>query len=343
MSLNYVLKSNSDLLLQTFQIGVLVGVHDAWYHANPVPEEPDIVASLVLRTIPLWSNSLKAILEPNNISLSVCSVFCHQTPQVYYSSMKGSSCELGDLLIVHLHKKSDGTFIRNALLYQAKLTAKQPYRVKTGEQDQLDLYRKWPKFKYVKSGSLTNIERDIQPKMPHTGAQYMLIDDTPPSNPKSGLLGFPNTYSIGCAMPDDYIFDHSDLCNDFLNFLLLRSGRRFFDKNDPDKDGWSDMVWDLLQSSLNKAFNRKRSGRINVPRISGDNQMLDGICFTLKTPRAMFSLSKEVIGSEKTHLLFNENNNDDIPPFRNERFGDEGGSGTSLIILETSENRNEDE
>lgn len=115
-------------------------------------------------------------------------VYCHQTPKVKYAGIGGVSCELGDLLIAHVHTSAGGHIRRNALLYQAKVSSLQPYRIPSRGRDQLRLYEEWPDFEYHHSPPLTGERRSVRPKVAHAGAQYMLIDDRPPDHPQSGLI-----------------------------------------------------------------------------------------------------------------------------------------------------------
>jgi len=117
--------------------------------------------------------------------------------------------------------------MRNALLFQAKMSAQQPYHIHTDEIYQLRLYRDWPDFEYTRSTFLTGQRRAVTPKAPHTGAQYLLIDDRPPSEPMSGLPGFPGTYPVGCCMPDESLQDHSHLAAELFNLFIFRTGCPF--------------------------------------------------------------------------------------------------------------------
>ena len=183
----------------------------------------------------------------------------------------------------------------------------------------------------------------MAPKVAHPGAQYMLIDDRPPDHPQSGLLGLPGTYPIGFCMPDDRLHDHNHLAAELLEFLLLRSGRPFAGRADASRENnWSRVVWDLLDSGVRKAFNRKRSGRHQSPRTTGDTSSFDGVSFTQTTSRAALSTVADIIGLQSANWLI-RSDDADVPPDApcNHNETSEPGSGVPVILLETSARREE--
>jgi len=337
MSIQYLLKSEQEKIITSARIGIIYGVIDAWKRRTDGPEEPDIIASLVLNTAPFFGDALFSIFEQFNIPLSMISVFCHQTPKVTFPMKNHQSCEIGDILFVYVHREQDIT-VRNALLYQAKISREQPYSVRQSDYHQLDLYMKWPSFKYVRSGRLSGKKRDVKPKGPHAGAQYMLIDDRPPSDPSSGLLGFPGTYPIGSCMPDNKLVDHNDLATELFNFLTLRSGRQFLAKNEAKRDGWSQLIWDLLTSSLSKGFSRRRSGYVDTPRLHGlDMEQLDGLSISKASRRASYSIVRDAIGSDAAGYIFRSGGGDDKYDEGSNFEEGNRGNGVSLVLIESSE------
>jgi hypothetical protein len=195
----------------------------------------------------------------------------------------------------------------------------------------------WPKFKYWRSRPLKG-EIDIVPKSRHLGAQYLLIDDRPQSEIESGLVGYPGTYPVGSCMADQVLHDHNDLATEIHAFLQTRSGRPFLEKAQAASDGWSQLVWDLIDSGLTKAFNRRRSGRVRAQRVAGDSlRFLDGSFFRGATPARLPNMIQEVLGRDGAALL--EQRDDwDTPPGDVDMVEDESpGSGTSVILIETSE------
>lgn len=346
MSLNEAIWLERVAIVETVHAAIVHGMEQTWSRCGELgtsPQEPDFVAGLVLESCPRIHAALRFLLSPYRIQSSMLAVYCHQTPKVTFSGIAGTSCELGDLLFAHVHACATGHVQRNALLYQAKVSSSQPYRVPSGDRDQLSLYTKWPDFEYHKSPPFTGERRSVAPKVAHSGAQYMLIDDRPPDHPRSGLLGLPGFYPIGSCMPDDQLHDHNHLAAELLEFLLLRSGRPFADRADASRDNdWSRVVWDLLDSGVRKAFNRRRSGRYQSPRAVGETSICDGLSFTRSMSEAAHSTVADILGPPSANRLMSPDHGD-VPPGQNRDREDrpESGSGVSVILLETSARREE--
>lgn len=342
MSVTPALWSDRDELIQAFHIATIHGILDTWRRCetqSTTPQEPDFVAGLVTESTPLIHSALNSVLSRRKISVSVCAVFCHQTPQVTFGSHPSASCELGDILFAYVHTPRNGAQRRNALLFQAKASAQQPYRIRTGEVDQLRLYRDWPDFVYTRSSFLTGQKRSVTPKTPHSGAQYLLIDDRAPTEPLSGLLGIPGTYPVGCCMPDESLRDHTHLAAELFNLLIFRTGRPFEDKHAAaKKQDWSQVVWDLLDTGVRKSFRRKNSGRRRCPRSAGDTiAMLDGMAFARASSTMSCCTASDIVGRDGARVIYG--GDDDGPPDDRDGSSDfqEPESGVSVVLIETSE------
>ncbi|MCK5347458.1 MAG: hypothetical protein KAR20_28805, partial [Candidatus Heimdallarchaeota archaeon] len=329
MSFLMTVKKVKPNLVVSARYSILVSMIEAWKNCRirgNVPEEPDFVASLVLNGTQIIENEWRNVFNSVGIQIAVTGIYCHQTPKVNFIGMKRTSCELGDLLWCHVHSDIEGNVIRNAILYQAKKSAIQPYNLPKNDDDQLKLYSTWPQFTYVNSGSLNGQARHVKPSAPRRGAQYLLIDDRPLEIQESGILGSPGTYPIGSCIPNNPIIDHCDLGLELVHSLELLSGDPFDDRETAtEENGWSKVVWDILDSSVQKTFQRVRSGNINQPRIFGATPSeIDG-CFYATSPyiRPSSSLLPELGDLSLS--------NDDIPPNRQERqLFEEGGRGVSV-------------
>ena len=207
------------------------------------------------------------------------------------------------------------------------------------ERPQLRLYTEWPDFIYQRSGSLNGQQRLVTPKTPHAGAQYLLIDDRPAQEPRSGLLDLAGTYPAGCCMPDEALYDHSDLASELFSLLLFRTGRPFDDRTAAlQTQDWSRVVWDLLDAGVRKSFNRKNSGRRNAPRFAGGSAArLDGAMLATGTSPVASLTATEILGSNGARLLFSAQ--DGEPPGDGERDmrDEESEPGVSVVLIETSE------
>lgn len=337
MSFLVTVKKVKPYLVISARYSVLVSMIEAWNNCRirgDEPQEPDIVASLVLNGTKIIENEWRNVFNSVGIQIAVTGIYCHQTPKVNFSGMKSESCELGDLLWCHVHSDINGNVIRNAILYQAKKSADQPYYLRRSDEDQFKLYSKWPAFTYVTSGTLNGQKRHVRPSAPRRGAQYLLIDDRPPEGLDSGILGSLGNYPIGSCIPNNPIIYHCDLGLELVHSLELLSGDPFDDNVTAFRQkGWSRVVWDILKSSAEKAFRRSRSGYSKQPRTTGASPSeLDG-CFYATSPN--IRPSRRSLLQELVDFSFS---NDDIPPNRPEeqRF-DKGVGGVSVVLLETYE------
>lgn len=133
---------------------------------NSPSDEPSAVAALMLVGIPNLAHGWSKLLQPRGYRVEITAVFCHKSPQVKFvdSSGKKEKCELADLLIVMDHTTKSNFTDRRAVLVQAK-KVKSSSRVSTAKaKHQLDLYCRWPRFKFA-SKQYNPIERDfISPK-----------------------------------------------------------------------------------------------------------------------------------------------------------------------------------
>lgn len=232
----------------------------AWtanYCASSRPQEPDYVAALST----LFVEDFYRILEtffPYHL-FSVTGVFCHQKPIVDIKSKKMP--ELGDILFVYMDKDK---MICNSLLLQAKMLSKPFLRIPKNEKHQLELYKSWPQFTYHRAGRLNGRQRNILPKTIHNGAQYLLIS----RGPFSYELGRGSEMlQMGCAIPGDTLYINDSLSGELVNFLKFKSGRTFdYDKHSTE-DGWSRMIWDLLEIAASKYATRINVSPASFPRL----------------------------------------------------------------------------
>lgn len=338
MSFLLKVKEVKPLLVVSARYAILASMIEAWNNCRNKgcePEEPDIVASLVLNGTKIIENEWRNVFNSVGIRIAVTGIYCHQTPKVNFSGMKHNSCELGDLLWCHAHYDFDGNVIRNAILYQAKKSAVQPYRIRGSDEDQLKLYSTWPKFTYVNSGSLNGQKRHVRPSAPRRGAQYLLIDDRPPGRSNWGILSSFGNHPISSCIPSTQIIGHCDLGLELVHSLELLSGDPFDSRT--AKKGWSKVVWDILESSEQKVLRRVKSGYVNQPRTSGASlSEMDG-CFyaTSSGNRALrSSLLQELVDFS----FFRDVN----PPKEPEgKWSHQDGDGVSVLLIETYESSEE--
>jgi hypothetical protein len=105
---------------------------------------------------------------------------------------------------------------------------------------------------------------------------------------------------------------------ELVNFLGLRSGSPFDARHTAMKEiGWSRVVWDLLDMTASKLFNRERSGWLRVPRPVGASlDELDGACSPADgvIPQYLLQLEGSATGDGKAvSLLMIETRADNRP------------------------------
>jgi hypothetical protein len=331
--MSYLLNVRRDepALLVGVRHAVVLSFLDAWNSCrlNGLgPQEPDFVASLVLRGTRIMNRAWSRTLSRHQIAVGVIGVYCHQKPKVHYQNMHGRNCEIGDILWCHFHSDRTGQITRNAILFQAKCSSKLPHRITKPERDQFHLYSHWPEFEYVSSGpQLNGQHRQVIPAGFRRGAQYLLLDKRPDEVWESGLTGAPGTYPL---------VDHADLGGEFVATLEFLSGDPFDERQTAAGErGWSQVVWDILDSSIGKAFRRIRSGHDNQPRVTGTPPTLYDGCY-YRSRETSLSLSLSALP---------ELGDGELPPSdaepprdgRPEEWNDDGGSSVSTIVVKTSE------
>jgi hypothetical protein len=245
------LLANRRALEAGFEQAARVAMHEAFRRCGArKPQEPDIVAMLVLEGARHIAGTLRAVTGPFGMRTTVSSVFCHQRPEVLFNrrGYRPDRCELGDILLVHRHcNVRGGTMESNALLLQAKLCGNGAHRVPANEQHQLRLYQHWPLFEYSRSGSRLNGQtRNVTPKTRHDGAQYLLIDDGSLGPAMSGLLGLPGTHCMAVWPAEPVLYPSIPIGEELFRFFLGLSGRPFLNRVSANANNWDTVVWDLL-------------------------------------------------------------------------------------------------
>lgn len=221
-------------------------------------EEPDYVLALTEYFTEDLSSLLNTIFPNHNFTVS--SVFCHQKPIVNIGYRKKP--ELGDILFVYSEEQDNGRVLYNSLLLQAKISNKPTLKISNAEMHQLILYKYWPSFDYGKANFLNGIVRNIQPKTINNGAQYLLINDKLLTG---GVSRWPNTVSMGCAIPDKTLILDKSLSAELVDFLKFKTGRIFEENPRRTDDDWTKMIWDLLVMGA-FAYNRKNIRKSNEKR-----------------------------------------------------------------------------
>lgn len=253
----YDINSNKFILESLVEKALLDTVK--WIHNKCSPQEPDYIAALSTKFIKDFFNILVAVFLDYDFSVS--GVYCHQKPIVDIGLDKKP--ELGDVLFVYVYRRGDGEKILNSLLLQAKISERPSLRVHKNEKHQLELYRRWPEFKYCRADFLNGVKRNVLPKTINDGAQYLLIDSNPLTN---GICFEEGMFPLGCAVPNDNLYINDSLSKELVNLLKFKSGRTFDCNPYMTKDEWSKMIWDLLRIAACKYSKRKNAKINSFPR-----------------------------------------------------------------------------
>lgn len=204
-------------------------------------QEPDYTAAITTEFVRLANHH--HALEHAKVGGS----FIHQRPYVNFTlRRKKRRCELGDLLII-CRKMVDGEQRFNAALMQLKMAHSRSYKTITDRKEkvQLYLYEHWPAF--IAKGKTY----DIVPKTVTLGAQYLFVNDG----------DFPLfTHSIPQQrMANSDYFSFGRFLYDFVRW---QNGRPIVLEDDPHKDEWSSLIWDIVNYNNGIAF-RRRNVRID--------------------------------------------------------------------------------
>ncbi len=210
------------------------------HRGTPPPgvAEPFLVAGIVLRGAAHIQMEWSRILAPGGIRVGTGGVFCHGSPIVDIVGAK-PGCELGDLLLVHVHSRGKTITSRNALLLQAKVA---PSSLRGA---QLALYSSWPDFTY-RTGPHSGQSRRVTPPSRTRGAQVLELSPPPCFPPHT------QTPSARVAMAASTPVTHSTLGDEVARMTVDLGGRQFSDLASARAESpgdWSRVVWDLLEGA----------------------------------------------------------------------------------------------
>jgi hypothetical protein len=209
--------------------------------------EVDVLFGLFTTSIDELDRRVGALMRPLGLRCYVSGIFCHQSPMLSFEGRP--SVELGDLLIAYRYSGPNQSF-NNAFLLQTKCSEKPVYT--PGEQ--LDLYTKWPKFTWKKTGEA----RRVSPRA-HRGAQYGFIDVCEKGCPSCSITTAVAPSTAG-----------TDLADELVDVIMGASGRPFKDYDQAKRGrNWDRVIWDLLIDTVRRAdFAHARADELRRNRSS---------------------------------------------------------------------------
>ncbi|MFC4487241.1 hypothetical protein [Tepidiphilus baoligensis] len=324
-----IIYENRNRILLDFVDSIFISMFEATRLSLKKTEEPDFVAMLVKHGTRLIANALHKVIKPHGISLKVSSVFCHQKPIVSFdkSNNETCACEIGDVLIAHIH--NDGKYQKKmALLLQAKMVENIPFYIDKLNNPQYYLYHHWPIFTYKRSiKHLKGKKRNICPKGYHLGAQYLLI-----GNIDNLMYCQSADMDIGCmavSLSNNPLWPSRSLAEEILLLMMGVSGRSWDDSN--NSLGWSQLIRDLLYMGAVSVFNRRNVG-LNGQR----RKSTFFLSFFSKHDEKELMESRNYLAVAQNFLVSSGYNGGDFI-LTDEEVMDENHSGVSIILIQTGD------
>ena len=136
-------------------------------------------------------------------------------------------------------------------------------------------------------------------------------------------------------MPSQDLHMHSNLADSIFDLLAFRTGRPFAARSPGGSDDWSRTIWDLIDTGLQRAFNRRNSGWRDTDRYAGGIiGLADGT--TAMAGNGTSSLAVEAAG-HGVGALFSPDLGGDRPGRTDTGEDGEDGGGISLLLIELRE------
>jgi hypothetical protein len=252
-------------------------------HMKHAPQiETDFTGSFIENGVPALDAEFRKVLGRHNVSVVTRAVYIHQSPMVAISGtpprpMKTTNCELGDVLIVHSHKRNRWKTYWRAALWQLKIDRASRQKA---EDPQYWLYERWPFFK-VYRGGLKSGKRDFLAD--NRSGCYALVSN-------SGWLICPPIAVIGpkaASVVDAgrFVVEMMYAVDPAQTGRNEDRGRRVFTRpNESPPLNWSQTVWELLNITGAKDFSartlydsrRSRLSLMVTSNLADINLMSDG-------------------------------------------------------------------
>lgn len=180
-------------------------------------------------------------------------VFVHKTPQVTCDRFRRTSIEIGDMLLIASYIENGKLLNRRALLLQAK---KYKWPPCPDNDDQLYLYRYWPKFKYIHRRLKEEYRHAIDLDM-YDGAQFLFLPKkhscfepfySYPLAPS--CLRLHTGIRVLTAKPTEPLSHYRHFYHQITQLLIGNAGKKFSLNNISDNDiGWNKIIEDLIEGT----------------------------------------------------------------------------------------------
>jgi hypothetical protein len=268
--------------------------HDAFTKNGSRPNEVFTLYHFFLTALPEIEAALQRGLGAG-FAVTVSGVINHGTAYVKSTQpvLQTGACELGDILFISTYGGVvDGVGLGNALLVQAKVG-----RDGITDKEQCYLYKEATAFKY-RDSAFSQASRQLPPKTDPALAYWSFEAKT------GNDLSLPHWY-WGGASGGGRVIQPLQLGNpandlafaDALCTLLMGAIGRGFELPQRGKDGWNEIIDDLVQGISNSAINNKMVRREGLSGTRG--QLTPALINTLISQKRSVSKTSisEIFGS----------------------------------------------
>jgi hypothetical protein len=235
-----VLDANRQALANAVDRAVRAAFIHAHLECRRRPGEVDKVLQFFIDGVAQIEARFNAILHPEGVTVSVASIFTHQTPYVRFRTRAAGDvrCEMADLCIlssygITLDDPASG--IGNAVLIQAKERFDAPFADR-----QRQLYEVARRFRYDTPAEL----RDILPDQRQLPAKDENALSYWEFGPRRTFLRWSHTPTV-----------QENFGEAIVDFLAGNSGYGFRAPR-PDEESWSRIIFDLLTVTTRACANR---------------------------------------------------------------------------------------
>jgi hypothetical protein len=261
-------------------------IDDSFRHAvvtnGGKPDEVRMFSAFFFRGLPQLERDLHNILKDENITATVCGIFCHQTPRVKYTGGGvAGDCELSDLTLISAYggRLANGG-IGNAFMTQAKQDRADIQKQST----QRGLYEKGLRFEYVGKKAYGSDER-LLPRKDAPALWYWNFDATKSQRHSYYWRG--RTSAIHPLHFDTPAEVEVSFEQNVFDMLVGASGRGF-KVPVPTDNTWDAIIFDLLRVTCRKAVGQKNVYASAANKLRGSaaldvvSKLVGRDCFAIK-------------------------------------------------------------
>ncbi len=219
--------------------------------SNGKAGEIQMLSAFFYNGLPALQRRLNRVLNDSGVSVTICGIFCHQTPVVKYTpSGSSKGCELSDVTFITtygnqlLHRG-----LGNAMMVQAKLNRSDilKHRVQTA------LYEHGLRFHYTATKTYGSDERNL-PRKDSPALWFWIFNACHGHGPEDRFHGRTQAIHPQSISRRDTPRESFEEC--LFDLMMGHNGRGFRLPAEHEKD-WSMIIFDLLRITCRKAAGQK--------------------------------------------------------------------------------------